>query len=145
MDTEIVWLAPLLILPGVGLLIVSTSSRFADLNAEIHRWLDGSHDSEVVEQAHLTTRAAHFRNALVALYTTVFVLVSASVVGAVLDFLDLAADVAVFAIAFVGILAVGYASAELIRESILSLQVIRFHVDHVMEEMVNDTTDGTTH
>ncbi len=48
MDTEIIWLAPLLILPGIALLINSTSSRYATLHEEIHHWLDGRHDEGVV-------------------------------------------------------------------------------------------------
>ncbi|MFP4323738.1 MAG: DUF2721 domain-containing protein [Anaerolineales bacterium] len=138
MESEIVWLAPLFILPGIGLLIVSTSNRFGILHDEIHHWLDGSHDSHIVEQADLVERAAHFRNALVALYTSVFVFVCASVAGATMDFLGYKGDIIVFAISLIGIVAVGYASAELIRESLRSLEVIRAHVDHIMDEMADN-------
>ncbi|NDJ75241.1 MAG: hypothetical protein GYB65_03190 [Chloroflexi bacterium] len=62
-----------------------------------------------------------------------------AIVGAVLDFADLPPDIAVFAIAVLGIVAVGYASAELIRESLLSLQVIESHVDQIMERMVDES------
>ena len=138
MDAEIIWLAPLLILPGIGLLIMSTSNRFSTLHDEIHHWLDGGHDIAVIEQAHLVTRATHFRNALVALYISVFIFVCASLVGAVLDFMTMSGDVVVFGIAAIGIVAVGYASSELIQESLLSLQVIQSHVDHIMDERMKD-------
>ena len=39
-----VWLTPLLLLPGVALLIVSTSHRFAQLHSEFHRLLDHPDD-----------------------------------------------------------------------------------------------------
>ena len=107
MDAEVVWLAPLLILPGIGLLIMSTSTRYSTLHDQIHHWLDGGHDIAVIDQAHLVTRATHFRNALVALYISIFIFVCArSLIGAVLDFMVIAVDVVVFAIAAVGIGAV---------------------------------------
>lgn len=138
MSTEIVWLAPLLLVPGVALLIASTSSRFSDLHEEIHHWLDGTHDVQVVEQAHLVKRARYYRNALVALYLSVFIFLCASVIGAVLDFTGALADVGVFSIVVVGVLAAGFAAAQLIRESLLSLEVIESHVDHIMSEMENE-------
>jgi hypothetical protein len=141
LSADIVWLAPLLILPGIGLLIVSTSNRFSDLHEEIHNWLHDVHDRSVIEELHMVKRAGHFRNALVALYTAVFFFVVASLVGAVLDFMELTGDIAVFSIAFVGIIAVGFASLELIRESMRALEVIQFHVDHIMEEMEDGTAD----
>lgn len=78
MTSEIVWLAPILILPSLGLLIVSTSARFGTLHDEIHHWLDGAHDSAVIEKAYLVARARHFRNALVVLYSGILVFICAS-------------------------------------------------------------------
>lgn len=132
MDTEIIWLAPLLILPGIGLLINSTSSRYTDLHDEIHHWLDGHHDEAVIERAHLLRRARFFRNALVSLYQSVFLFALASLLGAIVDFMGGAADVVVFSVAVVGVAFMGFASAEMIRESLLSLQVIESHVDDMM-------------
>lgn len=135
METEIVWLAPLLILPGIGLLINSTSSRFSDLHDEIHHWLDGQHDADVVEQAHLDKRARRFRNALVSLYASVLIFTVASLCGAVLDFMSLGADVPVFVGSVAGVALVVFAAVELIRESTMALEVISSHVDHVMTMM----------
>lgn len=137
MTPEIVWLAPLLILPGISLLILSTSNRYSELHHEIHHWLEDNaiHDAAMLEDAHLVTRAVLFRNALVSLYAAVFLFVLASLCGAVMDFMGWPADVVVFAIAALGILIVGFASLELIRESMLSLEVIRAHMDHIMDTM----------
>lgn len=132
MDTEIIWLAPLLILPGIALLINSTSSRYATLHEEIHHWLDGRHDEGVVRRAHLLQRARMFRNALVSLYLGVFLFALASLLGAIVDFMGGPADVVVFSIAVVGVSCLGFASAEMMRESRLSLQVIESHVDDMM-------------
>lgn len=40
MFTTEVWLTPLILLPGVALLTVSTSARFGQIQAEFHRMLD---------------------------------------------------------------------------------------------------------
>ena len=137
---QVMWLMPLLILPGISLLVVSTASRFSSLHDEIHHWLEGAHDVSVMNQAHLAIRAKHFRNALVALYSSVFIFVCASLIGATLDFLGWMADPAVLAIVCIGMLTLGFATFELIRESVLSLEVIHLHVDYIMEGKGNDTT-----
>lgn len=137
---QIIWLMPLLILPGISLLVVSTASRFSSLHDEIHHWLEGTHDASVMNQAHLTSRATHFRNALVSLYASVFILVCASLVGATLDFLGWMVDPAVLAIVCIGMLTLGFATFELIRESVLSLEVIHLHVEHMMERKADVTT-----
>lgn len=138
MSTEIVWLAPLLLLPGIAILIVSTSSRYSVLHDEIHHWLDHGHDDMLFEDAHLLTRAVRFRNALVSLYCAVFVFISASLIGAVLDFAGQPPDAVVIALETVGIGAVGFASLELIRESRLSLDVIRSHIAQIKAERSED-------
>ena len=136
--TEIVFLAPLLILPGIGLLLVSTSARFASLHDEIHHWTDDEHDREFIASAHLFRRAQLFRNALVSLYLCVFTFALASLVGAVVNFAGGPADVAVFLIASVGIICLGFASVELVMESLLSLQVIESHLGLMMPELMDD-------
>ncbi|MGB5364820.1 MAG: hypothetical protein WBN14_01035 [Polyangiales bacterium] len=37
MDAELLWVAPLLLLPGVGLLVMSTAARFGQIHEEIER------------------------------------------------------------------------------------------------------------
>ena len=39
MESESVWLTPLILLPGVALLIISTSARYGQVHSEIHRLL----------------------------------------------------------------------------------------------------------
>ncbi|MFZ4826103.1 MAG: DUF2721 domain-containing protein [Phototrophicaceae bacterium] len=131
---QIIWLMPLLILPGISLLIVSTASRFSSLHDEIHHWLDGNHDSSTIHRVHLITRATHFRNALVALYASVLILVCASLVGGAFDFLGWMGDPWVLGIVFLGMCLLSFAMIELIRESILSLQVIHADIEQMMEE-----------
>ena len=130
--TEIIFLAPLLILPGIGLLLVSTSARFANLHIEVRHWDDNKRDREFIESAHLLKRARLFRNALVSLYLCVFTFALSSLIGALVNFTGGPADVVVFLIASVGILCLGFASIELVQESLLSLKVIESHLDIIM-------------
>lgn len=129
MESEIVWITPLLLAPGIATLIISTSSRYAALHEELHRWLEGADDAQFIGHARLMQRAVHFRNALVAQYLAVFILVLASVCGVTLQALNAAGDTAVVVIMVVGITVVGYSVIELIRESRLSLAVIRAHLE----------------
>ncbi len=59
-----VWAVPLLLLPGVGLLIMSTSIRFGQLHQELHLQLEKKNAGAV---AHLRNRAGYFHTALVSL------------------------------------------------------------------------------
>ncbi len=52
-NTE-VWLTPLILLPGVALLLVSTSARFAAMNATFHRLL-----REAVLSLHVLRKLRH--------------------------------------------------------------------------------------
>jgi hypothetical protein len=128
MEDQIVWLSPLLILPGVCLLIVSTSARYGELHSELHHWLDGTDNAAVIAMTHLLQRARLFRNSLVSLYLCVFIFALASLTGAVLQFIGLPHDFAVFVISFLGVGCLGFAAFSLIRESLLSLAVIQAHV-----------------
>lgn len=131
---ELFFLTPLLILPGVGLLLVSTSTRYANLHDEIHHWVDGDHNLAFIENAYLLTRARFFRNALVSLYLCVLTFALASLLGAIVDFMNGSGEAAVFFFAFIGILCLGFASVELVRESLLSLQVIESHINDLMDD-----------
>lgn len=62
---------PLVLLPGVALLVISTSTRYAQLHEEFHRLLVSTEPTTVDLARHLLARARLFRNALIALYTSV--------------------------------------------------------------------------
>jgi len=130
-ETQVIWLAPLLILPGISLLIVSTSSRFANLHTEVHHWITQREHPEVIQMADLDKRAKLFRNALVSLYACVFAFVLASAAGAVVEFGGGDPDVVVFSIAMFGILCLAYGSIALVRESMLSLEIIQSHMNTI--------------
>jgi hypothetical protein len=116
--SESLWIAPLLLLPGVGLLVLSTSTRFGQLHDEFHRTEHGS--SRWTRQC-LLRRARLFRAALACLYVSIASLAIASVLGTVLHqgaaFL-IARSLTIFAVLLVAI-----AAGLLIREATILLSV----------------------
>ena len=77
-----IWAAPLLLIPAVGLRILSTSARFGQLHEELRRHKDqrGS-----LALKHLCRRASLIHSALVSFYTSVAVLAIASLLGTLAD------------------------------------------------------------
>jgi len=59
------WLTPFILLPAVGMLIVSTSSRLNELHQEIHQLLHDESRGAGACAAHVVDRSLRFRNALV--------------------------------------------------------------------------------
>ena len=84
LQTEL-WLTPLILLPGVALLIASTSSRFGQIHAEFHHLIDHPDAHAMIVARHLVERSALFRNALLALYLSVGLLALGSFAGGVVN------------------------------------------------------------
>ena len=121
------WIAPLLLIPGVGLLLVSSSARFEALHIEIHDLL---HDSSLEAPAcagHVLGRARTLQFAMTTLYIAVMLLSSAGLLGALANwgyeifygFAWLCTTLAVFSIFLASIL--------LIRDSVTSFRIINEH------------------
>lgn len=138
---EISWIMPLLLLPGVALLLMSTSIRFGQIHDEIHHILDEEHKPEVIFAARLEKRSLLFRNALVSLYISVAAFAVGSMSGAVLSMFDGPDEWAVISFACIGIAMLLFAAVELIRESVLSLKVIQKHLDDIMEDVELELTE----
>lgn len=122
-STEL-WLTPLILLPGVALLIMSTAARFGQLQEELHHLL--SHpDRQARIMCHgLVKRAAYYRNALASLYTGVGLFSLGSLLGGVVNLWQPEALWVVGGLTILGIGCIVYASSQLLRESMLSLQII---------------------
>ncbi len=126
--TTISWLMPLIILPEVALLIMSTSVRFGQIHEEIHHIIDSGEQISEMYGSHLQQRATLFRNALVSMYVSVAAFVLGSILGALIELMVGRSDLVVIVFACIGILCIIYAAIVLIRESILSLRVIEHHL-----------------
>jgi len=125
------WLTPLILLPGVALLVLSTSIRYGQIHSEFHHLLDDDSDTAKTIARHLLARSILFRNALVGLYVSVGFFSIASLIGGVASMFVRDFDLIVVALTFVGILGLVFASVELIQESFTSLRIIREHAEQV--------------
>jgi hypothetical protein len=125
-DKEL-WLTPLILLPGVALLIVSTSARFGQIHAEFHHLLGQSDEHARTIGRHLMRRAAFFRDALVALYTSVVLFAVGSLLGGLINLWSPQLLWITGGLTLAGIVAVAIAAVQLLRESVLSCQVLRDH------------------
>lgn len=131
-------LTPLILLPGVALLIVSTSARYSRLHDEVHGILHDRQAPPLVVNG-LLRRGRLFRNALVLLYVCValFSLASLLGMGAILWEQDELGVWIVLLITTGGILCLTIAAVVLIREALLSLKVIEAH-RHLSDEHAHD-------
>lgn len=112
------WVTPLLVLPGVGLLVMSTSMRFARLHDELHHRIEQM-DCDARTLDRLLLRARLFRNALLALYGAVALLAMAGLAGGVE-----APTWASSTLLVAGVVSLVVASLLLMRETTISLDVI---------------------
>ena len=117
--TVITWATPLLVLPGVGLLVMSTSARYARLHDELHHHIHQMQCSPATLQR-LLLRAELFRNALLSLYGACCLLALAGLAGG----LELPLVVSSLLLG-AGVLALVVGSLLLMRETTVSLDVIR--------------------
>ena len=122
-----VWLTPLILLPGVALLIVSTSARFGQLHAEFHHVLEHPNSHAKLLSRNLVRRSRLFRDALASLYISVGLFALGSLVGAFVDFFWPTSVWFVGGFTIAGIGFVVFAAAQLFRESLICLEVIREH------------------
>ena len=122
------WIIPILLLPGVALLILSTATRYGQIHSELHHLLDIDEAVTADFWQHLNRRSILFRNALVSLYFSVGAFVMGSLVGALVEMTGRTSTVTVTAFAFVGILCLIFAAYELILESRSSFLIITHHL-----------------
>lgn len=133
-DTAL-WLTPLVMLPGVALLVLSTSARYAQIHEEFHHLLTDDVAQRRRTAVYLLARSVLFRNALVALYVSVGAFAVASLIGGIGSMFSLNVEIIVVGMAFLGVITLVYAAWELIRESAKSLEIIREHYQEIMEEV----------
>lgn len=137
MINEALWLMPLILLPGVALLIVSTSSRYYAVHDEIHRLMNETRQIRDAAMAHEMNRAKRFRNALVSLYMSVALFSMGSLLGGLTHDWPFISKTVVAVLTVTGVTCLVYASIELIRESRHSLYVIESHFRQLEKNHLN--------
>ena len=133
MDTG-TWLTPLVLLPGVAMLVMSTSVRYGQIHQEFHHLVVEKASREDPHARSLMCRATLFRNALVGLYASITALALGSMLGGVADLLMAESVWLVQGLTVLGVLALVYSAVQLVRESLLSLHVLRHHRDMLNRE-----------
>jgi hypothetical protein len=133
-----VWLTPLILLPGVALLIISTSARFAQLQTEFHRLLD-HHDAHArILSRNLLKRSALFRDALVALYSSVALFAFGSLLGAVVNLWRPESLWVVGGTTILGIACIVFASLQLIREASVCLRITVDQAEQLQKSITDE-------
>lgn len=125
MFTTEVWLTPIILLPGVALLTVSTANRFGQIQAEFHRLLDHPDSHAQIFARSLVVRARLYRDALASLYASVGLFALGSLLGGVVNLWRPESLWIVGGLTIVGIAAIVFSAIQLLRESLLSLQLVR--------------------
>ena len=120
MDDTGIWAAPLLLIPAVGLLVLSTSARFGQLHEEFLRH-HGEGPSHAVK--HLCQRAHLIHIALVSFYVSVAVLALSSLLGTLAGRWFESMLWIPHAMTFLGVGMILFAAIQLIRESKLLMTV----------------------
>ena len=121
MESNALWLTPLILLPGVALLIMATSARYGQVHADFQSLSDLPEEVKELARELLFKRSALFRNTLISLYISVGLLACSSLLGGLVNLWlsDYAWTVA--GLTCLGIASLVFAAIELIRESLLSM------------------------
>jgi len=128
------WLTPLVLLPGDAMLVMSTSARYGQIHQEFHHLVAEKVRREDLHSTSLMHRAILFRNALVGLYASVASLALGSMVGGLASLLSAESVWLVQGLTVLGVLALVYSAVQLVRESVLSLHVLRRHREQLGRE-----------
>jgi hypothetical protein len=127
------WLTPLILLPGVALLVLSTSIRYGRIHDEFHDLEAHADHSSPQTVRELERRAMMFRNALVSLYASVTLLALASLLGGLATYWIGGAGWLSAGLTLAAIAGLVFAAAQLARECALSYGVIRDHASRLMQ------------
>ncbi len=127
MENVATWITPLLLLPGVALLIMSTSIRYSRIHDEFHHLLEHKGSLPHTPVHKLLKRSRFFRNALVSLYFSFGLFSLASLLGGLTVQWHEVSEKIVMVLTCLGILIIIFASYELISESLLSWDIIKEH------------------
>jgi Protein of unknown function (DUF2721) len=118
---ELTFVLPLALLPGVATLIISTTSRYLQIQQDFHLLLEKPalyHDDFIIRRARL------FHRALLGFYFCVGIFALTSLLGVTLEVMKLPSAGAVLILTGIGSLSLLYGSFNLIRESFIATEFI---------------------
>ncbi len=113
---EVVWMTPLILMPGVSLLILSTAARFGQIKGELDRPVaDGKQGLRLIDI--IWRRALLFRRSLICLYGAIVLFTLASLLGGILEVISSPSGTVVIAMTCLGIALVVVAALMLVLET----------------------------
>ena len=131
MQNADIWLTPLIILPGVGLLILSTAARAGQLHGLLRQLRNDKQKPPPQVIEHLFIRATRFRNALTCFYVSAGLFGLTTFLHGLLEHLHVPHSLwSVLMFSFLGLLTLIWGTFELFRESLLSLEIIDEYRKH---------------
>ena len=131
MQDHTIWLIPLTLIPGIAILIVSTSLRNNQARSEILKLIaekkDSGRKSRTIDNL---KRQLYFRNAFISFYISIVLLVLASILGTLPNTITNLNLLTMILICLAALCLV-YASIQLISESLIATRVIKESVEDV--------------
>jgi|GEM_PF-1998757 len=120
-------ITPIAILPGVGLLILSTSHRFLAVTQDLQRFTPKECGQMVTRVNGELRRAWLLKNALSALHVSVIFFSFAALLGALMGYWPGPVRIATSIMLALGVAGVCYAAVQLFREGLVSLEIVTEH------------------
>lgn len=131
MQDHTLWLIPLTLIPGIAILLVSTSLRNNQARSEILKLIAEKKDSERKSRTiDNLKRQLYFRNAFISFYISIVFLVLASILGTLPNTITNLNLLTMILICLAALCLV-YASIQLISESLIATRLIKESVEDV--------------
>jgi hypothetical protein len=131
MQDHTLWLIPLTLIPGIAILIISTSLRNNQARSEILKLIAEKKDSERKSRTiDNLKRQLYFRNAFISFYISIVLLVLASILGTLPNTITNLNLLTMILICLAALCLV-YASIQLISESLIATRLIKESVEDV--------------
>ena len=131
MHDNTMWLIPLSLIPGIAILIISTSLKNNQARSEILQLImekdDAARKSRMINNL---KRHLYFRNAFISFYVSIVFLVLASLIGTLTNKIT-NLNLLTMILICLAALCVVYASIQLILESSLATRVVKESVEDV--------------
>jgi len=126
-----IWLIPLSLIPGIAILIVSTSLKYNQARKEILKLITEKKDSErKSRRINNLKRHLYFRNAFISFYISIVFLVLASLIGTLADKIT-NLNLLTMILICLAALCVVYSAIQLILESLIATRVVKESVEDV--------------
>ncbi len=130
MDALGTYFAPLLLLSGVGLIILSTSARFMSVKTEIQQFTPQDCRDERKKVMRELKRAHLFHRALVGLYLSIGFFSSSALIGSLVHNYPKLANFILQSFTIAGVACTVFAIFQLIAESFISFNIVVTHTEN---------------